>query len=291
MVPPPKPLALSEETRSVSVYRCPRAAVTLSSVGSGPRSWGFCAWAGATVIPAAITVRGASTMVLVASRDSQERAQDVFGGLSEVVCGSSSGVVGVWVSSLSFLRSYERGSAWKTRAGVHPGVGVLPARLAHHYGREEGCAHLLNHQRWGSRSSKRVLRTSTQEGCAGERSTTSHPERMWAGPIGPAHMRSGLPFSWWPPRSTALDLTTGGGEDLTRVERAQPIGGEEHVRRRDLVRFAGPTHWGLSTETLAATFPQGGRDQWCPDRPRRHTVDTDVAIPQHLRQGEPQVHH
>src|SRR5699024_1701284 len=90
------------------------------------------------------------------------------------------------------------------------------------------------------------------------------------------------------PRSTALDLTAGGGEDLTRVERTQPIGGEEHVRRRDLVRFAGPTHWGLSTEALAATFPQGGRDQRCPDRPRRHTVDTDVAVPQHLRQGEPQ---
>src|SRR5699024_8305199 len=114
---------------------------------------------------------------------------------------------------------------------------------------------------------------------------------MWAGPIGPAHMRAGLPFSWWPPRSTALDLTTGGGEDLTRVERTQAIGGEEHVRRRDLVRFAGPTHWGLSTEALAATFPQGGRGQRCPDRPRRHTVDTDVAVPQHLRQGEPQVHH
>src|SRR5699024_4124862 len=104
-----------------------------------------------------------------------------------------------WVSTLSFLRSYERGSAWKTRAGVHPGVGVLPARLAHHYGREEGCAPLLNHQRWGSRSSKRVLRTSTQEGCAGERSTPSTPERGSAGPGGPGHTRADVPCSWWPP--------------------------------------------------------------------------------------------
>src|SRR5699024_12457820 len=154
MVPPPKPLALSEETRSVSVSRCPRAAVTLSSVGSGPRSWGFCAWTGATVMPPAITVNAATTLVLVASRENQERAQDVFEGLSETVCAPSSGGVGVWVSTLSFLRSYERGSAWKTRAGGDPGDGVRPARLAHHDGREEGCAHLLTHQCWASRTSK-----------------------------------------------------------------------------------------------------------------------------------------
>src|SRR5690625_5570690 len=110
MVPPPKPLALSEETRSVSVSRCPRAAVTLSSVGSGPRSWGFCAWTGATVIPPAITVSAATTVVLAASRDSQERAQDVFGGLSETVCAPSSGGGGVWGRAGGCLRWGEAGS-------------------------------------------------------------------------------------------------------------------------------------------------------------------------------------
>src|SRR5690625_4671726 len=167
MVPPPKPLALSEETRSVSVSRCPRAAVTLSSVGSGPRSWGFCAWTGATVIPPAITVSAATTVVLAASRDSQERAQDVFGGLSETVCAPSSGAVGVWVSTLSFLRSYERGSAWTTRTVVHPGVGDRPARRAHHYGRDECYAHLLNLQRSRSRRPKRVFAHKHTRGVCG----------------------------------------------------------------------------------------------------------------------------
>src|SRR5699024_11251584 len=157
-------LALSEETRSVAVSRCPRVAVTLSSVGSGPRSWGFCAWTGAAVMPPAITVSAATTVVLVASRDSQERAQDVFGGLSETVCVPSSGGVGVWVSTLSFLRSYERGSAWQTRIGVHPGVGVLPARLAHHYGREGGCARLVTYQCWGGRRARWVLAHEQRRG-------------------------------------------------------------------------------------------------------------------------------
>src|SRR5699024_3299350 len=95
----------------------------LSSVGSGPRSWGFCAWAGAAAMPPATMVMAATTAVLAAMRESHDRARDVSGGFSETERRPFRGVL---VRTLSFLRLCERGSAWKTRTGGPSGDRESP---------------------------------------------------------------------------------------------------------------------------------------------------------------------
>lgn len=64
-----------------------------------------------------------------------------------------------------------------------------------------------------------------------------------------------------------------------------PLGSEEYVTVDDFSRLPGPAERHVRSETFDLFFREGGRDQWCPDRPRRHGIDQYAPLRQRERQG------
>src|SRR5919199_3451501 len=87
-------------------------------------------------------------------------------------------------------------------------------------------------------------------------------------------------------RLTGQRLAADRREHLARVVARQLVRGEEHVRRRDLVRLGRAAHGRLLAELLDLLLVEGRHDQRSPHRPRRHAVHADLAVEERLRERE-----